>query len=74
VGHYSKLLAQNSANFDIMNDVKRYIRDSTAQPLVVSGTRGSGKSVLVSKIMENVHRWKPEAQLILRCVFFQKES
>ncbi|XP_033167496.1 uncharacterized protein LOC117145803 [Drosophila mauritiana] len=66
VGHYSKLLAQNSANFDIMNDVKRYIRDSTAQPLVVSGARGSGKSVLVSKIMENVHRWKPEAQLILR--------
>ncbi|EDW37140.1 GL26082 [Drosophila persimilis] len=66
IGHYSKLLAQNSANFDIMNDVKRYIRDSNAQPLVVSGDRGSGKSVLVSKIMENVHRWKPEAQLILR--------
>ncbi|KAH8412249.1 hypothetical protein KR009_000806 [Drosophila setifemur] len=66
VGHYSKLLAQNSANFDIMNDVKRYIRDSTSQPLVVSGPRGSGKSVLVSKIMENVHRWKPEAQLVLR--------
>ncbi|XP_062123664.1 uncharacterized protein LOC133837031 [Drosophila sulfurigaster albostrigata] len=66
IGHYSKLLAQNSANFDIMNDVKRYIRDATAQPLVVSGARGSGKSVLVSKIMENVHRWKPEAQLVLR--------
>ncbi|EDV32030.1 uncharacterized protein Dana_GF14243 [Drosophila ananassae] len=66
IGHYSKLLAQNSANFDIMNDVKRYIRDSTAQPLVISGARGCGKSVLVSKIMENVHRWKPEAQLILR--------
>lgn len=66
IGHYSKLLAQNSANFDIMNDVKRYIRDGTSQPLVVSGARGSGKSVLVSKIMENVHRWKPEAQLVLR--------
>ncbi|XP_068150594.1 uncharacterized protein [Drosophila tropicalis] len=66
IGHYSKLLAQNSANFDIMNDVKRYIRDGTTQPLIVSGARGSGKSVLVSKIMENVHRWKPEAQLILR--------
>ncbi|XP_064539174.1 uncharacterized protein LOC135428962 [Drosophila montana] len=66
IGHYSKLLAQNSANFDIMNDVKRYIRDGTAQPLVISGARGSGKSVLVSKIMENVHRWKPEAQLVLR--------
>lgn len=66
IGHYSKLLAQNSANFDIMNDVKRYIRDGTAQPLIVSGARGSGKSVLVSKIMENVHRWKPEAQLVLR--------
>lgn len=66
IGHYSKLLAQNSANFDIMNDVKRYIRDGTTQPLIVSGARGSGKSVLVSKIMENVHRWKPEAQLVLR--------
>ncbi|EDW05106.1 GH10482, partial [Drosophila grimshawi] len=66
IGHYSKLLAQNSANFDIMNDVKRYIRDATTQPLIVSGARGCGKSVLVSKIMENVHRWKPEAQLVLR--------
>ncbi|XP_030376697.1 uncharacterized protein LOC115625696 [Scaptodrosophila lebanonensis] len=66
IGHYSKLLAQNSANFDIMNDIKRYIRDNTAYPLVVSGASGCGKSVLVSKIMENVHRWKPEAQLVLR--------
>ncbi|XP_023296388.2 uncharacterized protein LOC111679120 [Lucilia cuprina] len=66
VGHYSKILAQNSPNFDIMNDIKRYIKDSTAHPLVVSGPSGCGKSVFISKIVENIHRWKPELNLVLR--------
>ncbi|XP_054743160.1 uncharacterized protein LOC129247842 [Anastrepha obliqua] len=68
ISHYSKILAQNSANFDIMNDVKRYLKDNTQWPLVISGASGCGKSVLASKIMENVQRWKPDATLILRYV------
>ncbi|XP_073824687.1 uncharacterized protein [Musca autumnalis] len=66
IGQYSKILAQNSPNFDIMNDIKRYIKDNTPHPLIVSGPSGCGKSVFISKIVENIHRWKPEMNLILR--------
>ncbi|KAM7353853.1 uncharacterized protein ACRADG_005773 isoform 2-T5 [Cochliomyia hominivorax] len=66
VGQYSKILAQNSPNFDIINDIKRYIKDSTTHPFIVSGPSGCGKSVFISKIVENIHRWKPELNLILR--------
>uniref|UniRef100_A0A1B0BJ75 AAA+ ATPase domain-containing protein n=1 Tax=Glossina palpalis gambiensis TaxID=67801 RepID=A0A1B0BJ75_9MUSC len=66
IGQYTTALAQNSPNFDIMNDIKRYIKDSTDQPLVVCGPSGCGKSVLISKIVENLYRWKPETNLILR--------
>uniref|UniRef100_A0A1I8N5J7 Uncharacterized protein n=1 Tax=Musca domestica TaxID=7370 RepID=A0A1I8N5J7_MUSDO len=66
IGQYSKILAQNSPNFDIMNDIKRYIKDNTSYPLIVSGPSGCGKSVFISKIVENIHRWKPDINLILR--------
>uniref|UniRef100_A0A1A9WXH2 WD_REPEATS_REGION domain-containing protein n=1 Tax=Glossina brevipalpis TaxID=37001 RepID=A0A1A9WXH2_9MUSC len=53
IGQYTTTLAQNSPNFDIMNDIKRYIKDGTDQPLIVYGPSGCGKSVFISKIVEN---------------------
>ncbi|XP_059220642.1 uncharacterized protein LOC106089892 isoform X2 [Stomoxys calcitrans] len=66
IGHYSNILAQNSPNFEIMNDIKRYIKDNTSHPLIVSGPSGCGKSVFISKIVENIFKWKPETNLVLR--------
>ncbi|XP_061399057.1 uncharacterized protein LOC133334745 [Musca vetustissima] len=52
-------------NIDV-NDINEYIKDNTPHPLIVSGPSGCGKSVFISKIAENIHRWKPEVNLILR--------
>ncbi|XP_075151696.1 NACHT domain- and WD repeat-containing protein 1 [Haematobia irritans] len=64
--HYSKTLAQNSPNFEIMTDIKRYIKDNAMYPLIISGPTGCGKSVLVSKISEHIFKWNSEMNLILR--------
>lgn len=41
------------------------MEDSSA-PLIILGEKGSGKSVLTSKIMNYIHVWSPEFNLILR--------
>uniref|UniRef100_T1GM97 Uncharacterized protein n=1 Tax=Megaselia scalaris TaxID=36166 RepID=T1GM97_MEGSC len=65
-GQYSKMLGQNCANFTILEDIKRYVMEDSSAPLIILGEKGSGKSVLTSKIMNYIHVWSPEFNLILR--------
>lgn len=44
----------------------RYIIEPSSKPLIVYGKQGSGKTVLISKLAQNIHDWMPDCCFVLR--------
>lgn len=71
ISRYTRNLIQNTNSNvfqELLNEIRRYLKDvsSANQPLILYGPSGVGKSVLLAKVAENVHKWRSDAHLILR--------
>ncbi|KAF4525524.1 hypothetical protein B566_EDAN014910, partial [Ephemera danica] len=62
--------AQCSVNREgVLQDIKNYLSGTGgAEPLVLYGPRGCGKSTLVARAAQCVHTWRSEALLVVRFV------